>query len=81
MRLQKPLDEGTLGRLNADFADILKAGVIRQAPALEAEADEPELAGLPRLVFRHRRRDFGRLRQFIDAVNASQGDGRDRPRA
>ena len=75
MRLKKSLDDGLVERLNAEFADIVKAGTIRQAVALEAEADEPELAGLPRLVFRHRRNDFGRLRQFIDAVNAGTGSG------
>ncbi len=43
-----------------------------QQNALEEEDDEEELSGLARLVFRHRRRDFGRLRQLIDAVNASE---------
>ena len=39
---------------------------------LEEEEDEPEFAALSRLVFRHRRRAFGRLREFIDAVNAAE---------
>jgi hypothetical protein len=58
--------------LNSKFAGIVKAGTIVQQDALEEEQeDEPELSSLPRLVFRHRRRDFGRLRQLIDAVNTS----------
>lgn len=69
MRLQRRLADGEAERLAAEFADILKAGTMKQRGPLEAEADEAELAELPRLVFRHRRRDFGRLRQFIDAVN------------
>jgi hypothetical protein len=30
------------------------------------------MAALTRLVFRHQRGDYGRLRQFIDAVNLAQ---------
>ena len=48
-----------------------ESGAIVQQEALEEEEDEPELSSLPRLVFRHRRRDFGRLRKLIDAVNDS----------
>jgi hypothetical protein len=40
------------------------------AEALPEEADEPEIAHLPRLVLNFNRHDFGRLRQFIDAVNS-----------
>lgn len=69
MRLMKPLADGEVARLQAEFADVVKAGAMEQREALEAECDEAELSGLPRLVFRHRRSDFGRLRQLIDAVN------------
>jgi hypothetical protein len=37
--------------------------------ALEAEADEQEIAHLPRLTVDFNRKDFGRLRNLIDAVN------------
>ncbi|MBI4390867.1 MAG: hypothetical protein HY575_03200 [candidate division NC10 bacterium] len=33
--------------------------------------NEPELADLPRLLLRFNRRDFGRLRRLIDALNAA----------
>ena len=33
------------------------------------EENEPELAELPRLVFRNRRGSFGKLRLLIDAIN------------
>jgi uncharacterized protein (TIGR00730 family) len=69
MRLMKPLAEGETERLQTEFADVLKVGGMKQRGALEAEADEPSMKDLPRLVFRHRRSDFGRLRQLIDAVN------------
>ncbi len=72
IRLNAALTEESLEDLNSKFAGIVKAGTIVQQDALEEEQeDEPELLSLPRLVFRHRRRDFGRLRQLIDAVNTS----------
>jgi uncharacterized protein (TIGR00730 family) len=52
------------------FADILEEGAFRLSDPLPEEANEPELADLPRLVFRFNRRDFGRLRLLIDALNA-----------
>jgi uncharacterized protein (TIGR00730 family) len=74
MRLFKPLAAGDIARLGVEFADMLKAGGFEQRGALREEGDEPELASLPRLVFRHRRREFGRLRQLIDAVNRAGAD-------
>jgi len=72
MRLMAPLADGEPARLQEQFADLIKAGAMTQRGALEEEADEPEMAALPRLVFRHQRRDFGRLRQLIDAVNLAR---------
>jgi len=72
LRLMAPLAEGEPARLQEEFADLIKAGGMTQRGALEEEDDEPEMAELTRLVFRHRRRDFGRLRQFIDAINQCQ---------
>ena len=69
MRLMQPLAAGEVARLEKEFADVVKAGGMEQRDALEEEGDEPEMAELKRLVFRHRRRDFGRLRELIDAVN------------
>ncbi|MEC9055521.1 MAG: TIGR00730 family Rossman fold protein [Verrucomicrobiota bacterium] len=69
LRLNAALTDEALAAVEEEFSDILKAGRMIQREALEEEADEEELSGLVRLVFRHRRRDFGRLRQLIDAVN------------
>lgn len=76
VRIGGKLTDGAVKKLNKEFADIVKSGTIVQRGALEAEGDEPQLESLPRIVFRHRRRDFGRLREFIDAVNASELNGR-----
>ncbi len=72
IRLNSQLTEEAVTKLNEDFADIVKAGAMKQQEALEEEDDEPELSSLSRLIFRHRRRDFGRLRQLINAVNGAE---------
>lgn len=72
MRLMRSLAAGEVKRLEGEFSDLIKVGEMRQCEALEAEENEPELAGLKRLVFRHRRNDFGRLRELIDAVNRAK---------
>jgi len=69
IRLMEALPEEAVKKLETDFADLIKAGGVRQGGALRQEENEPELAELPRLVFRHQRKDFGRLRQLIDAIN------------
>ncbi|MCP5535916.1 MAG: LOG family protein [Akkermansiaceae bacterium] len=70
IRMQKELKEGHINKLRRDFGDILKSGDFIQGAPLPAEEDEPQLDALPRLIFRHRRRNFGRLRQLIDAINS-----------
>ncbi len=70
IRMQRELTEGQLKKLRKDFSDILKSGDFKQCGPLDAEDDEPLFDSLPRLVFRHRRRNFGRLRELIDAINA-----------
>ena len=70
LRLRRPLTAATLGTLHADFADLLAAGRFEPSDALPQEANEPALAGLPRLRFRPVRTEQGRLRQLIDRLNA-----------
>lgn len=69
IRLLSDLSDEAVQKLNEDFADIVKTGKIEKSSALPAEEDEPNLEKMPRLVLRHRRRNFGRLRQLIDAIN------------
>ena len=67
--MQKKLSDSHLSRLQVDFEDILKSGGFKQSGPLSEEGDEPQLDCLPRLVFRHHHRNFGRLRELINAVN------------
>ncbi|MCC6347028.1 MAG: TIGR00730 family Rossman fold protein [Nitrospirales bacterium] len=70
LRLTSPIDTPFLRELNEHFADILMPGskIVLSGP-LPAEADEPEHSLLPRLVMDFKRKDFGRLRALIDALN------------
>jgi uncharacterized protein (TIGR00730 family) len=71
IRLNAVLSAEFVERLNGEFAGILQDGVFEVGQALPEEHGEPEIAHLPRLVFRFNRMRFGRLRQMIDVINAS----------
>ncbi|MEJ6578730.1 MAG: LOG family protein [Akkermansiaceae bacterium] len=72
VRLQTKLSQAAVAQLNVDFADIVKSGKIEQMRALEEERYDDDLADLPRIILRHRRRDFGRLRVFLNALNQAE---------
>ncbi|HEX9020581.1 MAG TPA: TIGR00730 family Rossman fold protein [Nitrospirota bacterium] len=70
LRLTSPLSQQQVRKLKDQFQDILlPQGDIMLSKALPAETDEPEIARLPRLVADFDRKDFGRLRSMIDAIN------------
>ena len=71
IRLNAALPLPMLERLNAEFTDILQEGMFEFGQALPEEQSEPEIAHLPRLVFRFNRMRFGRLRTMIDLINRS----------
>lgn len=73
LRIREPLDPDTLAALNGEFPDLLEEGSITQRKALPEESDEPEIAALPRLVFRFNSRSHGRLRRLIDRLNGPAG--------
>jgi len=69
IRLQHVPTDGELGRLNGEFADILVDGALTVSPVLPEETNDHAIAHLPRLTLHFNRRDIGRLRQLIDALN------------
>ena len=71
-RLQRPLSDAVVREINENFADLLAKGEFIQREALKEEADEFRLTELPRLAFHFNRRNYGRLRELIDVVNASE---------
>jgi uncharacterized protein (TIGR00730 family) len=71
LRLLHPLPSERLAELQERFGDISLDGRLRAIPPTPwelREGDHPELA---RLALRFDRRSFGRLRQLIDAINAT----------
>jgi hypothetical protein len=72
VRLQTALSEAALKDLNQRFSVMVKSGQIKQGSALKEEQNEPELSDLPRIILRHQRRDFGLLREFINALNEAE---------
>lgn len=70
VRMSEMLAENCVEELARRFAAILvPGGSVCQGVALPEEADEPELAAMPRLLLDFNRKDFGSLRSLIDAIN------------
>jgi uncharacterized protein (TIGR00730 family) len=70
VRMKEPMTEERLVHLRTRFAGILAGGGdFRLCGPLPDEANEPEIAHLPRLVFPFNRRDFGELRRLVDFLN------------
>lgn len=69
LRINQKLTDEQVEKLNEDFSGILVEGKIEQGEALPQEANEPELADLPRIKLRFDRKQLGRLRMLIDAIN------------
>lgn len=70
IRLTSPISRRAVQECNELFHEILAPGSsIYLSGPLPSEEDEPELAGLPRLVIDFNRKDFGKLRELIDFIN------------
>ncbi len=70
IRLTSRPEASSVKGLKESFSDILApGGDIYLSGPLPAEAEEPEIAHLPRLIVDFDRKSFGRLRSLIDAIN------------
>jgi hypothetical protein len=69
LRLNQSLSEASIKSLNEEFQDIVLGGSVEACDPYQEERDQPDLLELPRLSLSFNRRDFGRLRQFIDRIN------------
>ena len=77
IRLNHPVGDELLTRLNREFRDIIVSGNIERLPApLDVESDEPEAAHLYRIAFRFDRKSYGRLRELIDVLNLDAAGSR-----
>jgi uncharacterized protein (TIGR00730 family) len=71
-RLKRRLTNGALEKLNHDSKDLIRNGQMEQVTALPEESNEEGIIHLPRLVGQLGRREYGRMRQLIDAINLSE---------
>ncbi len=70
IRLHRKLPDEVVQELAHDYADIiLPDGRVWQSGPLKAEANQPELAELPRLCLDFDRMTYGRLRLLVDRLN------------
>jgi uncharacterized protein (TIGR00730 family) len=69
IRLHRPPTPAELAHINRQFSDLTDGSPFRLQGPLPAEADEPMLADLSRLVFRFNHQDHARLRMLIDYLN------------
>jgi len=72
LRLSSNLAPERIAELEAAFGDIALDGRLRPMTATPWERREHDHPSLPRLGLLFDRRSFGRLRQLIDAINASE---------
>ncbi len=56
--------------MNEDFADIISGEPIKVVKPLPEEVEDGNQLELPRIALGFNRRDYGRLRQLIDVLNA-----------
>jgi uncharacterized protein (TIGR00730 family) len=68
LRVRRPPGAEALEALNSEFKDIVTEGHIEVGDALPQE--EGEIEHLPRVILHFNRRDQGRLRRLIDALNS-----------
>ena len=73
MRLHREPTDAYVEHLNETFGDILAGGRIESCGPDRLEADDEHLAHLPRLKLAFNRRDQGRLREMVDALNTDLG--------
>jgi hypothetical protein len=65
----KPSDSAIEG-LNEDYADIITGEKIHLTGPTKEEQDDKDCLDVPRIAFGFDRRQYGRLRQFIDTLNS-----------
>jgi uncharacterized protein (TIGR00730 family) len=70
IRLNSEISESAVEALKLNFSDMLSPdGNICQSGSCPEEMNEPDIRHLPRLIVDFNRCDFGRLKEFIDAIN------------
>ena len=79
IRITHRLQQSAIDQLNKDFDTLLAADRIVQTAALPEEADDTHLAHYHRIVLTPHKRDFGTIRQLIDAINRAERESEEAP--
>ena len=69
LRLLRSPSPAAIEAMNEDFADLLTVEPIHSIPATPEERDDEDEVERPRIALGFNRRDYGRLRELIDALN------------
>jgi uncharacterized protein (TIGR00730 family) len=69
IRIHRPLTPESMKTLNERFDTLLAADRIEQTGALEEESDDHHLHHMPRIVLVPHKRDFGKIRLLLNAIN------------
>ncbi len=69
LRLKQAPDTAQLAELNERFADIVTSGTIEVIEPTAPEIADDDALDAARVALRFNRRDFGRLRLLVDALN------------
>ncbi len=69
LRLQRPPSDAGVAALNEDFADLVAGEKFTRIETTAEERDDEDWVELPQIAFGFNRRDYGRLRQLIEALN------------
>jgi uncharacterized protein (TIGR00730 family) len=69
IRLKHAPSDSAIQAMNEDFADINTGAPIKRIEPTPDEVEGNDHVELPRIGFNFNRRDYGRLRQMVDALN------------
>jgi uncharacterized protein (TIGR00730 family) len=70
IRLKHTPTDTAIQAINEDFADIIAGQPVKAMEPTPEEIEDDDEVDLPRLGFGFNRKDYGRLRQLIDVLNA-----------
>ena len=69
IRMQRPVDDKLLERINEACSDLVKVGSIRRTGPLAPEVEEDDRPELPRLAFKYSLTHYGNWRPMLDLIN------------
>jgi len=73
VRLEKALPDEAMTTLEKEFGDVIQKGTLHRTKPLQDEQNEPDLWGLPRIVFGYDQKSPSRLIQMIHRINELGG--------